>query len=46
MTFPGRVDEKWIDGLQAAAPVARSGQGAWVPVETGKGTVESATVAV
>jgi hypothetical protein len=46
MTSPGRVDEGWIDGLQAAAPVSRSDKGVWDAGKTGKGTVESATVTV
>jgi len=29
MTFPGRVEEQWIGGPKAAAPVSRSGQDAW-----------------
>lgn len=46
MSFPGRVDEEWIDGPEAAAPVSRSDQDAWGAGKTGKGTDESATVTV
>lgn len=33
MSFPRRVDENGIDSLQAAVPVSRSDEDAWVPVE-------------